>query len=274
MNSVIDSITIALPILYFATVWIYGQSFFRDNTTATKLKTPSLIIILIIHLFYLIARTVEFNHPPITTVFEILTAVAFALAASYRIIEFQTRIKNTGFFVISVALLFQTISSLFIVDLLEVKPLLRSNLLGFHVLSAISGFSAFAISAVYGILYLMLYHNLKKNSFGLIYEKLPNLEKLERMALVAVGTGFILLTIAILIGSVWLVRSVENYSLLDPKLIGTIIVWLVYGAGLLGRKSFGWKGRRIMVLSITGFAVSFLSLTLINVYLSGFHNFF
>ncbi len=274
MNSIIDSITIALPVLYFATVWIYAQSFFKDSEPARKLKTPALIFILIVHLFYLVARTIEFNHPPITTVFEILTVVAFALAASYRIIEFQTQIKNTGFFIISVALLFQTISSIFIVDLLEVKPLLRSHLLGFHVLSAISGFSAFAISAVYGILYLMLYHNLKKNSFGLIYEKLPNLEKLERMAMVAIGIGFILLTVAILIGSVWLVRSVEHYSLFDPKLIGTIIVWLVYGAGLLGRRNFGWKGRRIMVLSIAGFAVSFLSLTLINIYLSRFHNFF
>ena len=274
MNSIIDTLTVLLPVLYFAAVWIYGESFFRDNATATKLKTPLFVIILVVHIFYLIARTIEFDHPPITTIFEILTAVAFALAISYRIIEFQTQIKNTGFFVLSVALVFQTISSLFIVDLLEVKPILRSNLLGFHVLSAISGLSAFAISAVYGILYLMLYHNLKKNRFGLIYEKLPNLEKLERMAMVAIATGFTLLTVAIFIGSVWLVRAVENYSLMDPKLIGTIVVWLVYGAGLFGKRNFGWKGRRVMVLSITGFAVSFLSLTLINVYLSGFHNFF
>jgi len=274
MKLIIDSLTVVLPALYLATVWIYGQSFFRDSESARKLKTPALIILLLLHLFYLAARTMDFNHPPITTVFEILTAVALALAASYRIIEFRTQIKNTGFFVLSVALVFQTISSLFIVDLLEVKPLLRSNWLGFHVLSAISGFSAFAISAVYGILYLMLYHNLKKNRFGLIYEKLPNLEKLERMALVAIGTGFILLTVAILIGIVWLVRAIEDYSLFDPKLVGTIIVWLVYGAGLLGRRSFGWKGRRIMVLSIAGFAVAFISLTIVNTYLSGFHNFF
>jgi ABC-type uncharacterized transport system permease subunit len=274
MKSFIDGITIILPVLYLAATWIYGTVFFQDKESSKKLKTPVLVIILLLHATYLLARTFAFNHPPITTVFEILTVVAFALAASYRIIEFQTQIKNTGFFIISLAFLFQAISSVFIVDLLEVKPLLRSHLLGVHVISAISGFSAFAISAVYGVLYLMLYHNLKKNRFGLIYEKLPNLEKLEKMAVVAVTVGFVLLTIAISVGSVWLIRSVENYSFFDPKLVGTILVWIVYGAGLLGRRSFGWKGRRIMVLSITGFAVSFLSLTLINMYLSGFHNFF
>jgi ABC-type transport system involved in cytochrome c biogenesis permease subunit len=274
MKSFIDGINIILPVLYLAAAWIYGTAFFQDTESTRKLKTPALVILLLLHSFYLVARTILFNHPPITSVFEILTVVAFALAASYRIIEFQTQIKNTGFFILSLAFLFQVISSFFIVDLLEVKPVLQSHLLGFHVLSAISGFSAFAISAVYGVLYLMLYHNLKKNQFGLIYEKLPNLEKLERMAVVAVTVGFVLLTIAILVGSVWLPRAIEHYSFLDPKFIGTVITWFVYGAGLLGRRSFGWKGRRIMVLSITGFTVSFLSLTFINMFLSGFHNFF
>lgn len=274
MKSIIDLLTITLPVLYLAAAWIYGEAFFRDTESAKKLKTPSLLIILVLHFFYLLARMIQFDHPPITTVFEILSVVAFALAGSYRIIEFQTRIKNTGFFILSLAFLFQIISSLFIVDLIEVKPLLRSHLLGLHVLTAISGFSAFAISAVYGLLYLMLYHNLKKNSFGLIYEKLPNLELLEKMAVVAVSIGFGLLTIAISVGIVWLMRSVDHYSIADPKLVGTILVWIVYGAGLLGRRTFGWNGRRIMVLSITGFVVSFFSLTLINIYLSAFHNFF
>ena len=273
MKTIIDILNILLPILYLCAAWIYGEAFFRDNKLAVKLKTPSLLLILVLHIVYLLARTILFDHPPITTVFEILSVVAFALAGSYRIIEFQTGIKNTGFFIISLAFVFQIISSLFIVDLTEVKPLLRSHMLGLHVLTAISGFSAFAISAVYGILYLMLYHNLKKKQFGLIYEKLPNLEKLEKMAVVAVSIGFVLLTIAISVGIVWLVRAVDNYSLVDPKLVGTILVWIVYGAGLLGRRKYGWNGRRIMVLSIAGFAVSFLSLTLINIYLSGFHNF-
>ncbi len=274
MKSVLDGITVALPLLYFGTALVYGLSFFQDNVAAKKVKTPFLLVTLFVHFFYLIARTIEFNHPPITTVFEIMTVIAFSLATSYRIIEFRTQIKNTGFFILIVALLLQIISAFFIQDLIEVKAILRSNLLGFHVISAIAGISAFSISAVYGILYLMLYHNIKKNRFGIIYQNLPNLEKLEKMAMVAVSVGFVLLTIAILVGGVWLVRAVENYSPFDPKVIGTLVVWLLYGAGLIGQKSFGWKGRRIMVLSISGFAAAFLSLTLINMYLSGFHNFF
>jgi ABC-type transport system involved in cytochrome c biogenesis permease subunit len=48
----------------------------------------------------------------------------------------------------------------------------------------------------------------------------------------------------------------------------------MYGIGLLAKTSIGWQGRKIMVLSIVGFAVAMLSLTVVNVFLSGFHNFY
>ena len=122
-----------------------------------------------------------FCAPPIISVFEILSLLAFSIAASYRIIEIRTGIKNTGFLILLLSLIFQTISSLFIQDLYEVNPILRNNLLGIHVLSALIGYSAFTISAVYGLMYLLQYHNLKTNTLGIFFDNLPNLERLEHL---------------------------------------------------------------------------------------------
>jgi ABC-type transport system involved in cytochrome c biogenesis permease subunit len=203
-----------------------------------------------------------------------MSIVAFSIAASYRWIEYRTGIKNTGLFILILAFLFQSASSLLIQDLAEVKPVLKSNLLGFHVTSAMLGFSAFAIAAVYGTLYLILYHNLKAGRFGIIYQRLPNLEQLESMATVANISGFGLLTVAMGIGLVWLSRTFDNVSYFDPKLLGTFFVWLVYGIGLTARGIIGLQGRKIMILSIVGFLTSFFSLTIINFYFTGFHRFF
>lgn len=274
MKTVIDVATLLLPIFYFGTVWTYAKAFFRDSRAAERTKTPMLLLTVVVHGSYLVMRTLLFSHPPITTMFEIMSIVAFSIATSYAVIEYRTKVKNTGYFILVLAFLFQTFSSLFIEDLFEVKPVLRSNLLGIHVSSALLGLAAVAISAVYGFLYLMLYHDIKSSRFGVVYAKLPNLEMLERMSMVSIIFGFVLLTVAIGIGLIWLPQAFENYSYFDPKLIGTVFIWIMYGAGLSAKRTIGWQGRKMMILSIIAFAISFFSLTVVNAYFSGFHKFY
>ena len=185
----------------------------------------------------------------------------------------RTKTTGTGFFVLVLAFLFQACSSLFIKDLTDITPILRSNLLGFHVSAALLGYTAISLSAVYGLLYLMLYHEIKSSRFGVIYSRLPNLETLEKMNHKAVVFGFLMLTISMVVGLFWLPRAFEGVSLLDPKLIGTLVIWMLYGGGLYAKRVFGWQGRKSMILSIVGFGFAFLSMTVVNLYLSGFHTF-
>ncbi len=271
---IISLINILLPLLYAITTWFYGKAFFRDDEKGKKFKTPFLAITVLTHLAYLIIRTAAFDHPPITTVAEIMSLIAFSTGAAYLVIERLTKVKNTGYFILVLAFFFQLGSSVFIQDLIEVNPVLRSKLLGIHVSTALLGYTAITISAVYGFLYLMLYHNIKSKRFGVIYAKLPNLESLERMSFLSTLLGFLFITIAIVIGLVWLPKAYESFSYFDAKLLGTMAVWFLYGAGLLANKMLGWQGRKIMVLSLAAFVLSFFSLTAINMFLTSFHSFY
>lgn len=232
-----------------------------------------LLGIIILHLVYLLDRTVAFDHPPVTTVFEIFTVLSFCIAAAYMFIERRSKAKETGYFILNIAFFFQVGSSLFIKDLLEVPEILRSNWFGLHVTSALLGYAAITISAVYGFLYLMLYHQIKVNNLGVIYKKLPNLETLEKMNFTAVTMAFGLLTLAIIVGFIWLQRTFSDYSLSDPKLIGTLIIWGVYGIGIIAKKTGELKGRKVMILSVAGFVIAVFSMTVINMFFSGFHKF-
>ena len=273
MIILIAILNLLLPLMYLATVFAYARAFFRKSPFEVKNKSLFLLGTLLLHTAYIVLRTLAFEHPPITTIFEIMTIIAFTMGTAYAVIERKTRISNTGYFVLILPLLFQGVSTVFIVNLTTVNPVLRSNLLGFHVLSALLGYSAFAVSAVYGFLYIMLYNNIKSNKFGVVYENLPNLERLEQMAMVSVFTGFILLTIAIIVGLVWLPKAFEEFSYFDPKLIGTAMVWIMYAAGLVSKRLGSWQGRKIMVLSIVAFSISIFSLTVINIWFSSFHSF-
>jgi ABC-type transport system involved in cytochrome c biogenesis permease subunit len=265
---------ILLPFFYFSTIWVYAKIFFRSNKLAERLAPYFLYATLLSHACYIIIRTLEYSHPPITTIFEILSLIAFAVIFSYSYIEIRTRSKMTGYFILMLPFFFQTISSIFIKELTVIPPILRSYLLGFHVTSALLGYAAITISGVYGFLYLMLYHDIKSSHFSVIYKRLPNLEILEGMSFTATVLGFILLTIAIIVGLIWMPQAVEKFSYADPKLIGTIAIWIVYAIGLAAKKIIGWQGRRIMVLSLIGFAVTMFSMTIINMFFSGFHKFY
>jgi ABC-type transport system involved in cytochrome c biogenesis permease subunit len=274
MISTLHICNLILPLFYWATVGIYLYDFFNDSSFSSNSKRVLLFHTLLFHVFYLILRTIAFDHPPITNVFEIFTVLAFAVSFAYFILELETDIRGTGLFIIIISVIFQTISSIFIQDETVVKEVLRSNLLGSHVLSALLGYSGITISAVYGFLYLILYKEIKLNKFGLIFERMPSLEKLEQLSFYAAIIGFILLSVAIIIGIIWLPRAFKDYSYLDPKLIGTALVWLLYGIGLASKILGGWHGKRVVIFSIIGFLLAIASTLVTNFLAKSFHSFY
>lgn len=274
MKSSIDFINILLPFLYIISFSFYFYDFMKGGKNLANTKRLFLFLTLTIHLIYLLIRTVEFDHMPITNVFEIFTVLAFSVSFAYFILELITDIRGTGPFIIIISILFQVISSVFIRDLLVVKDVLRSNLLGAHVFSALLGYSGITISAIYGFLYLTLYKEIKLNKFGLIFDRLPNLEILEKLSFYAAIFGFILLSFAITIGIIWLPRAFPDFSYADPKLVGTSIVWLLYGIGI-GTKIFGrWRGKKVVVFSILGFVIAIVSTMFTNFLSRSFHSFY
>lgn len=269
----VDVLQVAIPLLYAVLVGLYALAFFRETPSTEGYRMPLLATTVLLHAIYLAVRTAAFDHPPITSVFEIMTMLAFCIAVAYVYLEARTGAGSTGFFILLLALVFQVVSSIFVRDLRTLPEYLHSLVLGFHVSAALLGYTGISLSAAYGFLYLMLYRDVKEARFGLMYRRLPNLETLESMSHRAEILGFVMLSIAIVIGLVWLPRVFEDFSYLDPKLVGSILIWVLYAVGLAAKRRFGWQGRRMMIITLVAFCFVFLSMTVINLYLSGFHSF-
>jgi HemX protein len=255
-------------------VWVYGKAFFADQAWAKRAKTPFLMATLIFHLLNLTIRTIMFRHLPVNTVFEIFSMLAFSVSAMYWIIELRSHRKETGYFILNIAFFFQLISSFFIKDTPIVPEILRSPLFGAHVACALIGYAAITIAFAYSLMYLMLYHEMKSSRFGVIYKKLPTLESLERMTMTAIKLVVVILGIAICFGIIWLNHIYKNEYYADPKLISSVVIWIMYGVLLIARKYFFIQGRRIMIFSIAGFLISIFSMTIINIFFSEFHKFY
>lgn len=274
MISAIQTLNILLPILYGITFTVYLYDFVKDTRSMSDSKRIFLFLTLMIHIFYLLARTIEFDHTPITNKFEIFTLLAFSISFSYFVLELLTDVRGTGLFIILFSFIFQIISSLFIEDLFEVAEVLRNRLLGLHVVSSMLGYSGFTLAAVYGILYLMLYNEIKMNKFGLIFKRLPSLETLYKLCFYSVLIGFVLLTFGVVIGVIWLPSAFPNFSYSDPKLITTGIVWLIFGFLVAAKYMANWNGKIVVNVALIGYLVMLLSIVFTIIFADSFHSFY
>ena len=126
----------------------------------------------------------------------------------------------------------------------------------FHRSSAFGGALAFAIAGSAGAMYLFVNHQLRAkrvNPSG----RLGNLERLERVTVVAVTLGFALLTIALITG---LVLALQGSALgknwyTQPKVILTLSAWVVYALVMNWPINPSLRGRKTAILSVIGFAL-------------------
>jgi ABC-type transport system involved in cytochrome c biogenesis permease subunit len=92
------------------------------------------------------------------------------------------------------------------------------------------------------------------------------------MNLYAVRVGFVFLTVAIIVGSLWS-RHVYGAVQIDPKVLVAVLTWGVYGLALLGRRFTTWRGPRMAFSSVVGFVVILFSVFAVNFFLTKFHVF-
>ena len=261
-----------LLVCYAVTVIDYGLYFFRQKSIFAQSTGWLLRISVAVHLAELIFRGLTFHHFPIANTFETLSAIAFAIAAIYMVIEIATGDRSTGLFIIAIVFILQHVSSSLITSKDGLAGFLDNPLFVFHTSFAVLSYSAFAISAIYGIFYLMLYHEIKYHHFGILFKRLTSLEMLGRLNFGAALAGFFCLTAAAGLGFAWGIQTDVGFTATDPKLLSVLCTWVIYGGCVGIRKFRHQQGQWFVYFSIIGFIVSLISVA-ISFMVTSFHSF-
>lgn len=267
-----------LPLGYLLALVAYLGVFIEHGRQVERVATPLAWGVVLVHGAYLALSAIAYQHVPTATTWESLGFIAFALALVYLILEWRQGERSTGVFLLAVALLCQTLSTAFVSHTRDVPDILRSPMFAVHVTAALMGYVALAVSAVYGIMYLLQYRQLKKQNVGLLFQRLPNLETLSRLNVGALGIGWLGLTVAIVAGVVW-ATTLEVQGRLsgtfytDPKFLLTVGLWVLYGLCLGGRYMLRWANRTLATVSIVGFALMLASSIMVTLVLRSFHDF-
>lgn len=272
MLAAIALLNTLLPVLYAVAAMNASVEFFRDDAFAKRMNIPLLGTVTLLHASYLGLRMAREGHVPLASVFEVMTSVAFGLVLVHLMVELETDSHRAGMFVLALAFAFQTVASAFVDSSGPLPEILRSPLFGAHTGAAVLGYTAFALSAIYGVLYLLLYHELKSARFGVLYRRMPSLELLARMSRRASMLGLLFLGIAIAVGSLWASRTFPGFAT-DPKFVLTLALWALYAAGLAMNHTFHLSGRSTIYFFLAGFTLMLLSMVLVRFWLPSFHGF-
>ncbi|HEX7078376.1 MAG TPA: cytochrome c biogenesis protein CcsA [Candidatus Eisenbacteria bacterium] len=243
-----------------------------EGSTSQRWGPMLLRAAVVVHILYLTTRGFTEGHLPLASVYDFLSATGLALAAAYLYVETRGGIRTTGVFVLPFVFFLQVVSSAYGQGAGILKPRIQPIWFELHTLTAVLGYGAFTVSAIYGILFLLLYHDIKANRLSFFYRRMPPLETLGRMNVSAASAGLALLGLAICMGVGW-ARLAGVHLLADPKTWLTIAAWMVLAFSVLAYHRLGWRGPLAVYALLAGFSTLILSRFAVDLFFHSFHTF-
>jgi ABC-type uncharacterized transport system permease subunit len=268
-----------MPTLFFIlTVLAYGLSFawylrflYGGKDLAGSFGTAFLALGLVAHYFALLERSRGLHTVPYHDLYGSMSLFGWLLALTYLGLELYHRQRSVGAFVLPFVLLFFVASHLAPADRLSPTPA-RGAAFAFHVTLSILAYSAFALSFVLSVMFLLENRVLRNRKVTEVVWRLPPLELLERMSQSSVLVGLVAIVIGTILGFVWVDRL--TLQLWDPKYVVTLIVLVLYAMYFQLSRTTAWRGARASRLCVFNFFLVVFSFTVVNLYLSHSHRYF
>jgi len=250
-----------------ASIFIVGRV--AGNSRAPGWATILLGAGVVFHAFDLATRGLQAGNIPVANFAQALSFFAWLTALAGMVLIVRLQMAVIGAYTAAVVALALGASTILMKGARIVLPAaLQSVWLPIHVTLAILGFSMFVLASSVSLVYLAYESRLKaKRPLGPPSERLPSLEKLDRINYSLLEWGFALLSLAIVTGAIWADATWGHFWSWEPVESWSLVIWILYAGLLESRLTVGWRGRRVAALTIGVFLVlvgTFVGVSLID----------
>lgn len=118
-----------------------------------------------------------------------------------------------------------------------------------HAWLALLAYATLAIAALLALMLWAQERALRRREFHAWSRALPPLTELEELLFRTITVGFILLTATLLTGILFVDNLLAQH--LVHKTVLSLLSWLVFGALLVGRWRYGWRGGKAVRWTLT-----------------------
>ena len=257
----------ALRALFQATAWVRG---------AMALSTAGVTA----HAVAVVTRGFATHRAPWGDMYEFVTALTCFAAIFFLGVMIRYRAWALGVFVMgAVVLTLGLTETLIYTPAGDLVPALQSYWLSIHVTAMTVATGVFFVSAVLGIVYLVVDVYTRRVAAGRakpgngIVHRLPTLEQLDRLAYRTVVFGFPIWTFGVIAGAIWADQAWGRYWGWDPVETWAFITWVIYAAFLHARATAGWRGRRAHYVQLLGFTSLVFNILVVQIFVTGLHSY-
>jgi ABC-type uncharacterized transport system permease subunit len=205
---------------------------------------------------FLYLRGETIGRCPLTSLFEVLIFLAWAMVLFYLLIGPTYRLSLLGAFTSPLVFIFQLVALLALHDAparIDTPP---NGWMELHAAISIVAYGAFALACVAGVMYLTQERQLKTHNIHSFFYHLPPIRDLAVANGRLILTGFALLTVGIFAGL--MIGGLQTHAV---KISWSIGVWLLYGVIFALSKGHRLSPRRVAWLSVAAFSAVLLTLS-------------
>ncbi len=265
---------IIATVAYFVGSVGYFFYVIRNSNSVARAANIALVIGFAFHTvgIYILAR--KFGYLPVTSIPQTLSLFAWTIVLAYLVFQWRFDIKILGTFVSPLAMFFMLLSPAIPSGVVHQIPVLKSIWVVVHISLIFLSNALFAIAFCAGIMYLIQEKQIKKKTFGVLFRRLPSLEKLDKTNYICLLIGFPLLTGGLITGFIYASRVWHGYWHWDPKEIFAMVTWAIYAVLFHERLAVGWRGKKAAIMAIIGFIAVIVTFLGVNIFLKGHHFYF
>ena len=199
---------------------------------------------------------------------------AWAITLIYLIIVHLTDLRALGSFVVPVAFIAMLTSYSFLTDVSTLPEPLQNYWLLAHTTLIFLAYAAFIAAFGFGLMYLIEERKIRKKTDTLFDNLLPSLGVSDELGYRCTILGVILLTMGIIVGSLWTQFIQEvHWRWFDVKIVSTFVTWFIYVVQIGFRKFWGWHGHRAAYAAIVGLAAVLCTYVGVELFLDSMHTY-
>ena len=271
MNTPLAYVTL---LLYVASLVLYVWSLYGNKRHIGILASLCLAAGLAVHYLALLERSRMVHAVPYEDLYGSMSLFAWLLAFTYLGLETYHHERSLGAFILPFVILWMVVT-IAVAPGTPPRPAPgKGPLFALHVTLNILAYSAFALSFVLSLIYLLQNRVLRERRPGRVFWRFPALEVLESITRSSVMVGLVALGVGITFGFIWEHRLSGRYLSADPKIIATLVIVAAYIGYLWLARTTSWRGARAALLCVVNFLIVIFSYTFVNLYLTNFHRYF
>ena len=246
-------------VLYLGATLLYCGHFLLDKTGWDRRGRNALLAGAGINGVGLALHFVISGISPFSNLLFVIAILVMALVLAGLLVEHLTRVRQLNLLIAPLAFLGLLHPVLMPVRFDGAENILvRYPWLGIHVAVTLLGHVGFALGFCSAIIHLIQARLLRR---GRLNRFLPALDTASAATFYATGAGFLLFTIGLGMGVVWLFGAPGEYlGPRDTKIWLSLPTWGAYAVYLYVRGVRGQYGSRLMWLVIIGFALAVINL--------------